>query len=146
MPRVLSDGRQLKLWASAIERLDLAGTRGQPVRNKLQKFYVEPAQADDAPLPVGAIYALRETRPPKADGIEAANIVDATLLLRRNAYRPRLVKALAQENFYLQAAASIVAKAGVFVLSRPIDFRVLDEGLDRLEAHWRATGLLDGRP
>lgn len=144
-PRVLSDGRQLKLWASAIDKLDLAGARGEPVRNKLQKFYVEPAQSDDAPLPVGAIYILRETRPPKADGIEAGNIVDATLLLRRNAYRPRLVKTLAQDNFYLQAAASIVGKAGVFVFSRPIDFRAIDEGLDRLEAHWRETGLL-GKP
>jgi HPr serine kinase-like protein len=144
--RVLSDGRQLKLWANAIDRLDLSAARGGPVRNKLQKFYVEPAAADDTPLPVGAVYMPRETRPPAEDGIEIANIVDATLMLRHNAYRPRLVKALAQDNFYLQSAAALVGKAGVFVFRRPLDFRALDEGLDRLEAHWRSIGLLDAQP
>ena len=144
--RVLSDGRRLKLWANAIDRLDLASTRGDPVRDTLKKFYVEPAAADETPLPVGAVYVLRETRPPSGDGIETANIVDATLLLRRSVYRQRLVKMLGQDNFYLQSAATLVAKAGVFVFRRPIDFRAMDEGLDRLESHWRGLGFLGARP
>ena len=46
-PMVHPDGRQLKLWAQAIERLDLAERRGAPVRNRLEKFYVEPAALPD---------------------------------------------------------------------------------------------------
>lgn len=142
MPKVLSDGRQLKLWANAVDKLDLGAAKGCAVRNKLQKFYVAPPQADDTPLPVGAIYVLRESRPPKQDGIEQVHFVDATLLIRRNAYRPRLVKALGQDALYLQSAAAVISTAGVFMFLRPMDFRAMDGGLDRLEAHWRDLGLL----
>ena len=45
-------------------------------RNRLEKFYVEPRDAFTEPLPLGAIYVLREARPPHAPGIERPNIVD----------------------------------------------------------------------
>jgi hypothetical protein len=41
-PMVQPDGRHLKLWAQAIQNLDLAERRGAPVRNRLEKFFVEP--------------------------------------------------------------------------------------------------------
>ena len=53
-PMVQPDGRHLKLWAQAIEKLDLAERRGAAVRNKLEKFFVEPAAALAEPLPLGA--------------------------------------------------------------------------------------------
>ena len=43
-PLVHPDGRQLKLWAQAIDRLDLAQQRGERVRDCLEKYYVEPAR------------------------------------------------------------------------------------------------------
>jgi len=39
-------------------------------RNKLEKFFVEPAVALAEPLPLGAVYALHEARPPHKAGIE----------------------------------------------------------------------------
>jgi hypothetical protein len=51
------DGGQLKLWAKAIEWLDLAQSRGERVRASLEKFYVEPGEVFTEPLALGAVYA-----------------------------------------------------------------------------------------
>lgn len=40
-PPVHPDGRQLKLWAQSINKLDLGGRRGERVRASLEKFYVD---------------------------------------------------------------------------------------------------------
>jgi hypothetical protein len=61
-PIVHPDGRQLKLWAEAIDKLKLEEARGERVRPCLEKFYVEPRDAMTEPLPLGAIYALGEAR------------------------------------------------------------------------------------
>lgn len=145
-PAVLPDGRRLKLWADAVDHLDLASRRGDAVRGKLQKFYVEPERVDSAPLPVAAAYMLRETRPPDSDGIADTNIVDATLFVRQNAYRPRLLRAMKQNAHYLRHSAGLIAQAGVYVLRRPMDFKAMPDTIARLEAHWRTLGLLAGVP
>ncbi len=135
-PLVHPDGRQLKLWAQAIERLDLAQQRGERVRQSLEKFYVEPSQVFTEPLALGAVYALREARPPHAPGIERPNVVDAALLLRRNAYRPLLVRRLDQKANYFHAATTIANNAGIFYLTRTLDFAKMPEVIAALEAHW----------
>lgn len=140
------DGRQLKLWSSAVERLDLAARRGAPVRDKLEKFYVEPAAASAEALPVGAVYILRETRPSVRDGIEPLNLADAARLVRKNAYRPRLVRAMQQNAHYLRSAAAIADKAGFFFLCRRLEFAVMPQVVARLEEHWRVLGLLGASP
>jgi hypothetical protein len=145
-PFVQSDGRRLKLWSNAVDALGMQERRGEAVRAKLHKYYVDPPSTDGGALPLGALYALRETRAPATDGIERPNIVDATLLVRRNAYRPRLVRTMNQGQHYLQSAAAVIARAGVFVLHRPLEFRALPATIGTLEAHWREIGLLgDGR-
>ena len=141
-PTAYSDGRQLKLWAQAIEQLDLADRQGPAVRSKLEKFYVEPRDSSVQALPLGAVYGLRETRPPFHDGIERPNAVDATLLIRRNAYRPRMVVAMRQMTQYFLSATNIAAKTGVFTLTRPLDFASMPDVIGRLEAHWSEIGLL----
>ena len=141
-PMAQADGRHLKLWGQAIDKLDLGEWRGAAVRSKLEKFYVEPAVASSEALPVGAVYVLRESRPPQPDGIEQPSFVDAASLIRQNAYRPRLVKDLGQNDGYLQSAASIIATAGLYILRRPLDFGAMPGVIGRLETHWRETGLL----
>ena len=135
-PRVYPEGRQLKLWAQAIDRLDLAQSRGERVRKAIEKFYVEPAEAFTEPLSLGAVYALREARPPHAPGIEKPNAVDAALLLRRSAYRPLLVRRLGQRANYFHAATTIANAAGIFYLTRPLDFAKMAEVISWLELHW----------
>ena len=145
-PMAQADGRQLKLWVQAIEKLDLGEWRGAAVRSKLEKFYVEPAVTSSEALPVGAIYILRETRAPQRDGIERPNFVDAAILIRRNAYRPRLVREFGQNQDYLQSSATIIAAAGLYILHRPLDFEAMPAVIGRLEHHWRETGLLEQAP
>ena len=142
-PLVHPDGRQLKLWAQAIERLDLAEQRGERVRQSLEKFYVEPSEVFTEPLALGAVYALREARPPHTPGIERPNVVDAALLLRRNAYRPLLVRRMDQKANYFHAATAIANVAGIFHLTRALDFGKMPEVIARLEQHWLELCLME---
>lgn len=136
MPLIHPDGRQLKLWAQSIDKLDLAGRRGERVRKSLEKFYVDAHDAFSEPLALGAIYALREARPPHAPGIERPNVVDAALVLRRNAYRPLLVRRMNQKENYFRAAVAIANVAGIFHLTRALDFAKLPDVVAWLETHW----------
>jgi hypothetical protein len=142
-PQVHPDGRQLKLWAQAIDRLDLAQQRGERVRQSLEKFYVEPSAVFTEPLALGAVYALREARPPLQPGIERPNVVDAALLLRRNAYRALLVRRMDQKANYFHAATTIANVAGIFYLTRALDFAKMPEVIASLEAHWLDLRLME---
>ncbi|MBO0718286.1 MAG: AAA family ATPase, partial [Rhizobiales bacterium] len=142
-PIVHPDGRQLKLWAQAIEKLELDEVRGERIRGCLEKFYVEPHRATSEALPLGAVYALVEARVSHTPGIEQPNVVDATLLLRWHAYRPLLVNRLAQKQHYFRATAQIANGSGIFRLVRPLDFAAMPEVVSWLECHWRDTGLME---
>jgi len=142
-PMVQPDGRHLKLWAQAIEKLDLADRRGAAVRNRLEKFFVEPTVALAEPLPLGAVYALREARPPYRPGIERPNVVDAALLLRRSAYRPLMVNRMGQKADYFLAATAIANAAGIFHLTRALSFAAMPDVVSSLERHWLDIGLTE---
>ena len=142
-PMVQPDGRHLKLWAQAIDKLDLAKRRGAAVRDRLEKFFVEPAAALAEPLPLGAVYALREARPPHKPGIERPNAVDAALILRRSAYRPQLVNRMGQKADYFHAATGIANAAGIFHLTRALNFAAIPEVVGSLEQHWLDIGLTE---
>jgi HPr Serine kinase C-terminal domain len=137
------DGRQLKLWQQSIDKLDLAAQRGVRVRSSLEKFYVEAHGAFSEPLVLGAIYALREARPPHKPGIERPNVVDAALLLRRNAYRPLLVRRMNQKEIYFRAATAIANVAGIFYLTRAFDFAKMPDVIAWLETHWLDLRLVE---
>jgi len=142
-PVVHPDGRRLKLWADAITRLDVSSRQGDPVRNRLEKFYVEPTEVFAAPLSIGAVYALAEARPSDQPGIKLINVAEAGLRLRRNAYRPLLVSRMGQRAQYFQAVAAISNTAGVFDLCRALDFAQMPEIIGWLERHWVEIGLTD---
>jgi hypothetical protein len=146
VPTVHPDGRQLKLWTQAITRLELAERRGARVRRKLEKFFVEPHSVSTDPLPLGALYFLRESRPPHAAGITQPNVVDATLLLRRGAYRPLLVRQFEQRAAYFHAAARIANAAGIYHLTRALDFAAMPDVIASLERHWRDIGITERVP
>lgn len=146
MPTVHPDGRHLKLWAQAIARLDLAERQGARVRQKLEKFFIDPHNVSTEPLPLGAIYVLREARPPNAAGITQPNVVDAALLLRRGAYRPRLVRQFDQKAAYFHAAARIANIAGIYHLTRVLDFAAMPDVIASLERHWQDLGIMESAP
>jgi hypothetical protein len=141
-PMVNPDGRLPKLWDQAIKHLDLAERQGRPVRGRLAKFYMERMTTPAAivhPLPTGPVYALREARGPLGPGIERPNVVDAALLLRQNAYRPRLIAQMDHGPLYFRTAAAIASCGGVFHLTRPMDFAAMPVTIDQLERHWEGA-------
>jgi chloramphenicol 3-O-phosphotransferase len=142
-PIVHPDGRHLKLWAQAIEKLELNSFRREPVRGCLEKFYVELSDAASAALPLAAIYALRDVLHTDDLSIERPSVVDSAMLLRCNAYRPLLVSRLDQKAHYFHAAAQIINQSGIFVLTRPWDFAAMPGVVSWLERHWRDTGVLE---
>jgi hypothetical protein len=143
VPIVHPDGRQLKLWAQAIEQLGLEDVRGERVRSRLEKFYVDPGHAAREALPLRALYVLCQAYPSANPGIVRPNVVDAALLLRQHAYRPLLVARLKQKEAYFHAAAQIVDKAGVFRLTRRLDFAVMADVVSWLERHWGEVGVTE---
>jgi len=144
-PFVEPDQHRLALWGDAIRHFELADRKGFALRPILDKFYIEPDLMCSESLQLGAVYTLRETRPPVCDGIERPNLIDTTLLLYQSAYHPQMVIALRHQSLYFLSAAKIAAAAGGFYLSRPRDFTSLDTVIGWLEEHWRAIGL-SGRP
>ena len=140
---VQPDGRNLKLWAQAIHKLDLAERRGAAVRDRLEKYFVEPAAVFSDSLPLAAVYALREARPPHQPGIERPNVVDAALILRRNAYRPQMVNRMGQKADYFRAATQIANSAGIFHLTRALKFDHMPGVIAQLEQHWLDIGLTE---
>lgn len=137
---VESDGRQYKLWEQAIDGLGLGARRGGAVRSCLAKFHVDASGSAIDALAVGAIYQLREARPPHDEGIAHPNMVDAGLIVRRNAYRPAMVKRLGQQELYFASSAALV-QAGVFTLTRRLGFEHLPDTIAALESHWAACGI-----
>ena len=146
IPRIQADGRQLRLWEKSINELGLGDRRGDPMRNRLRKFYVEPVAASDAAVPIGAVYALLEIRGPQLPDIERPNIVDATRLLVANAYRPLLVHRLDQREIYFRAAAALTATSGIFRLKRRFGFGEIPATVAMLQTHWADIGLGDAAP
>lgn len=140
-PIVHPDGRFLKLWAGSIDALALDGRKGEAMRGRMEKFYVEPVGSNTAAMPVGAVYMLFEDRPPRVAGIARPNVVDGARLLLANAYRPILIRRMGQQQKYFQVGAAIARAAGIFTLARPLRFTAMDDTVAMLEAHWADTGL-----
>ncbi|WP_404366772.1 HPr kinase/phosphorylase [Sphingomonas sp. MMS24-J45] len=141
VPVVHPDGRFLKLWSKSIDALALDDRKGEAMRDRMEKFYVDPGTASDAAMPVGAVYMLFEDRPPREPGIARPNVVDGSRLLIANAYRPVLVRRMGQRQAYFQIGAAIAHAAGIFTLSRPMRFSAMDDTVSWLEAHWAEIGL-----
>jgi hypothetical protein len=141
-PLVAPEGRNLKLWAQAIEKLGLE--RGPAVRRRIEKYYVEGGTVPRDPVPVGALYFLREALAPHEPGIDRPGIVDATILIRQNAYRPALVRRMGQRARYFHAATRLANAAGIYRLTRALDFAQMDEVLGWLEEHWARHDRLAG--
>jgi hypothetical protein len=52
-----------------------------------------------------------------------------------------LIARLGQKEHYFRAAAALVNAAGIFYLTRVLDFGKMPEVIGSLEAHWRDLGL-----
>lgn len=141
-PVVFPDGRKHKLWEKAIEKLELSDQQGPEVRHQIHKFFVEPTKARTTASPIAAVYDLREARGPDPLEIEKPALAEAAMIIRRNAYRQKIMWRLGQQTNYFRAASQIASQQGIYVLKRPLDFHRIEEVVDRLEAHWQDLGLV----
>ncbi|MGH6835911.1 MAG: HPr kinase/phosphorylase [Methylocella sp.] len=135
-PRVLPDGRQLKLWTESINLLDLAQRRGEAVRESFEKYYIDPFDARAQPSPLAAIYVLREAQPRRKAGIERLALPDAMRTLDYEAYRPGLRAKIGQQPEMFAHAAATLGHAKMFLLFAPRGFEHLQETVTELRAHW----------
>lgn len=137
---VCPDGRAMRLWQQAIDRLDLGHGKGQAIRTNIAKYHVEPREQVTQPVPFGGLYILQETRATHARehgriDIHRLNLPDAAMAVSQNAFRPAMVRRFAQQELYLRAAAMIEKAGGVYRLIRPLDFSAMDDVVARLLAH-----------
>ncbi len=133
---VYPDGRMLKLWAESMKHLERDGEAGARVRRDLEKFYTAPEHVDLTPRPVGGVYILHA----RDDGADASlsrlNSAESLAELTSNAYRPALVRAMNMIPAYFQALVAVQRNAGVYRLSRTMDFARAGEAVTLLEQHW----------
>lgn len=142
-PVVLSDGRMLKLWSDTVSHLEMSERQGPAIRSHLSKYYIEPeSTALDRRLAVAAVYVLRVAGPERKAGVSRLGNADAAVLLRRNAYRPSVIKKIGLEGAYLGWSSGLQRHAGVFSLTRPFDLAAMSDVIGWLEDHWRALGIL----
>ena len=135
-PIVLPDGRQLKLWQEAIEKLELGKHRGDAVRRNFEKYFIAPQTVAPDATPLRAIYVLREARPPFADGIEELSLADAMHALDREAYRPGLRARMVERPQMLAQGATMLAHVKIFRLIRPRAFENMAETVSTVLSHW----------
>ena len=69
--------------------------------------------------------------------------MDSALLLRRNAYRPLIVRRMEQRANYFHAAAAMANSAGIFYLTREFNFVKMPDVIAMLEQHWDKSGLTE---
>ena len=74
---------------------------------------------------------------------EVPNVVDAALILRRGAYRPLMVNRMGQKADYFRAATAIANAAGIFHLTRALNFAAMPDVTGWLEQHWLDIGLTE---
>lgn len=137
-PVVLPDGRQLKLWKTSIDKLDLAPRCGDAVRETFEKYYIEPAESRAQPTVLSAIYVLCDARPPFEEGIEALALPDSMRMLEREAYRPSLQARMGLKPQLIAQAAAMFGHARAFRLIRPRGFEQLRGTVAMLRAHWES--------
>lgn len=137
---VESDGRQHKLWERSVRSLDLGERKGDGVRHQINKFYVRPQCVHMDAAPVGGLYQLCEQRNGEVPGIEPLAVADAAILVRHNAFRPRMMWQLDQKTDYFRVAAQLFTQARIARFRRPLDFAGMEQGLDMLESDWAAPG------
>lgn len=138
-PVVWPDGRQLKLCTDSIAHCGLDERRGEAVRSRVDKYYVDPqTPTTDGPIPIGAIYLLREQRPPLTAGITPLSPLDSAQALLNESYRPRLLLAMARakSSHHVALTAAVLRHVPVFHLTRQRDLDRLAVTAEQLLGHW----------
>jgi len=132
---------RLRLWRQALEASGRDSGAYDRSFDQLDKYDV-PTRADAAlePLPLNAIYLLRQAEAGDQAGIERLNGVDAVEMLVENTYRGGYLKTIGRTGEHLAACVRIARSVPIFRASRHWGFDRFDVEAGRLRDHALAQG------
>jgi hypothetical protein len=133
---VQPDGCMLKLWSESLDWLKWNKEPSMAVSANVDKYFFAPPAREIHSLSVGAIYVLREAPQNEANSIRRLRAIEGMNELRSSAYRPVPVTAMDMEQTHFAASATLQRSAGIYVLSRRLEFSDADALVDLLEEHW----------
>lgn len=144
-PMALPAFPQCKLARDVLEELALEHETLLPIRPGLSKYGVPvPTDFDLAPLPLSAIYILKEPIPGKSNEIERAASSQAMVLLDLMIYRRGVGMKIQPPPALFKAIARLVQTVPVYLLpaGKEIPLSSLNQRAQRIESHVRASALL----
>jgi hypothetical protein len=141
-PIVQSDGRQLKLSPESIAKLGLNERRREPVRDTMDKYYIQPFGTTVESPTLSAIYVLRLGRPTMQPNIKSLTIPDAMRMLEFETNHSVFFANLRAKPEMVAQRAAILGHTKVFLLVRPRGFQHMDETVATLQAHWESLAAL----
>jgi hypothetical protein len=117
--RVSGGVERLRLWQDALEHFGRSSAELTLVPGYEQKFELPLSKRNSAePLPVVALYHLRQAEFERAAGIFPLRGLDAANSVTANIYRRRHADLIGAAPFYLSTAARIVAQIPIFAMNR----------------------------
>lgn len=143
VPYVQADGRFLRLYPDSIDNTGMADGIGARVRLNIDKFHVTPPTGRHERIegvPLGAIYMLAESNAAIDPHIGRMSLVSAAQSLLRQSYRRRIALAYSSEGQLARRTSAILSRSGVYLLTRPRDFALLDKTVEQLRIHWDQLG------
>jgi len=112
--------RSAKLWDDAARMLQVDDVLTEPEYPGTAKKLVTPSSGPSTPQRLDAIFILRWLYPhDMAPEVRRLEALDALGQLRKNIYRPDLVKVLGLEGAYMSKLADLVRTTPIYVLARP---------------------------
>jgi hypothetical protein len=127
---------RLRLWREALEATGREAEDYDRSFDAVDKYDVPSLQRAAAPLPLAAVYLLRQAGdavgPPGIERLQGVESVDA---LMSNTYRGAYLKTIGRTGEHLAACLRIAREIPVFRAARLWGFDRFDEQAQRLEAH-----------
>lgn len=134
-PVVLPAFPRLKLWRDAMDSLSLSTEGLEQSRADLEKFHLRTESSFTAdPLPLAAVYHLRDARDLRHEGQELLRGIQAVRDTNDNVYRGRLAQRLPGKQGLLDRVARLCASTRLVRFSRQRDIGRLSTAVDSIAA------------
>jgi len=126
-PRVLPAFPRIKLWRDAMEVLALPTGGLERSRKDMEKFHLPvPDGFGGAPLPLSAIYHLKDVPGPCPVTIKRLSPLQATATLTEDIYRVQAAWHMGRQTALWADIGRLASAVPIYELSRPLGWEALD--------------------